>query len=876
MAELTPMMLQYRGLKEQHPDEVLFFRLGDFYEMFDTDAVEVSRLLNLTLTHRAGQPMCGIPFHASKIYIARLLRLGKKIAICEQVSMPQNARTLAERKVVEIITPGTAVEEEYLEQTSHNYLASLSCSRGKAGFAFIDISTGVFSATSWNLSDMAQEFSKELGRCSPREMVLPLSLKEQKVVQEVLASHPAISISYYPDWHFAADLAYKRLTEQFRTANLRSFSLTETSPEVPPAGFLLDYLSKNFNSNLPHISGIQLYKDSDFVVIDDFSRRNLELVANLRDGTVHSTLLETLNFGVTAMGKRLIRSWLLSPLRDYSKIMARQNLVTELVAQRSLLKEVREGLSSILDLERLTGRVAMDRAHGKNLQALKASLYAWLHVHKLIQHLNCTGTDITDAKRVADLIHASIVDDPAIVLTEGNLIKSGWSQELDHLKSVRDNFGQILDEYVEEERRNSGISNLKVRYNRVSGYYIEVSIGKIDTVPAHFILRRSMVNGNRYTTARLQELEQELNSADTGIMELERSLFLEVRDKVKAFTGYLFQVAKEIAYTDCIASLAQAAVTNQWGPPEISEEGPLEIVAGRHPVVEQHLPSGEFVPNDGYFSQDKYFALITGPNMAGKSTYLRQTALITLLAQTGSFVPARSARIPLVDKIFCRVGASDNLARGESTFLVEMTETAHILRSATEKSLVIMDEVGRGTSTEDGLSIAWAVSEYLLNNIRCITLFATHYHELTRLVHPALLPLCLEVLEQEGEITFLKKIKEGSVANSYGIHVAQLAGVPQAVIQRAEVLLQEITQKVKGSLAIPESIVEAVAPVESSVVQESQKTQPVFQSGGFQSPGLFSDEELILDEILSTDTDKLAPIEALLRIARWKKALSGK
>ncbi|MBO5692271.1 MAG: DNA mismatch repair protein MutS, partial [Spirochaetaceae bacterium] len=333
----------------------------------------------------------------------------------------------------------------------------------------------------------------------------------------------------------------------------------------------------------------------------------------------------------------------------------------------------------------------------------------------------------------------------------------------------------------------------------------------------------------------------------------------------------LFQVAKEIAYTDCIASLAQAAVTNQWVPPEISEEGPLEIVAGRHPVVEQHLPSGEFVPNDGYFSQDKYFALITGPNMAGKSTYLRQTALITLLAQTGSFVPARSARIPLVDKIFCRVGASDNLARGESTFLVEMTETAHILRSATEKSLVIMDEVGRGTSTEDGLSIAWAVSEYLLNNIRCITLFATHYHELTRLVHPALLPLCLEVLEQEGEITFLKKIKEGSVANSYGIHVAQLAGVPQEVIHRAEVLLQEITQKVKGSTVIPDSVVEAVAPVESPVVLESQKNQSEFQS-----PGLFSDEELILDEILSTDTDNLAPIEALLRIARWKKALSGK
>lgn len=874
MAESTPMMLQYRGLKEQHPDEVLFFRLGDFYEMFDEDAVEVSRLLNLTLTHRGNQPMCGIPYHASKVYIARLLRLGKKIAICEQVSMPQNSRALAERKVVEIITPGTAVEEEYLEQASHNYLAVLSCSRGRAGFAFIDVSTGSFSATSWNLSDMVQEFSKELGRCSPRELILPLSLKEQMVVQQVLANYSGISISYYPDWHFSSDLAYKKLVEQFKTANLRSFSLTENSPEVPPAGFLLDYLSKNFNSSLPHITGIQVYNDSDYVAIDESSRRNLELVTNLRDGSMQFTLLETVNFGVTAMGKRLVRSWLLSPLQDYDKILARQNLVAELVSQRSLLKDIREQLSSILDLERLTGRVAMDRAHGKNLQALKTSLHSWIQVHGLIVNLNFTGTDIEEARNIVELIQSSIVDDPSIVLTEGNLIREGWSQELDHIKSIQNNFNEILDAYIEEERQKSGIPTLKVRYNRISGYYIEVSIGKIDTVPSHFILRRSMVNGNRYTTARLQELEQELNSAAVKIIELERKLFLEVRDKIKGFTSYLFQVAKEIAYTDCIASFAQAALHNNWVRPEIAEDGPTEIIAGRHPVVEAHLPSGEFVPNDGHFSNEAYFALITGPNMAGKSTYLRQTALITLLAQIGSFVPATRGRIRLVDKIFCRVGASDNLARGESTFLVEMTETAHILRSATAKSLVIMDEVGRGTSTEDGLSIAWAISEYLLNKVRCITLFATHYHELTRLVHPALVPLCLEVLEQEGQVIFLKKIKAGAVANSYGIHVAQLAGVPQEVIARAENLLQEITQKMGPRLGIFSDLTLEAEPEEKNPVVKSAPAnqEPV----SFQYPGLFSDEELILDEILSTDTDSLPPIEALLRIARWKKALTGK
>lgn len=874
MAEVTPMMLQYRSLKEQHPDQVLFFRLGDFYEMFDDDAVEVSRLLNLTLTQRNGQPMCGIPFHACKVYIARLLRLGKKIAVCEQVSLPQGGKGLAERKVVEVITPGTAVEEAYLEQGSHNYLASLSCTRGRAGFACIDVSTGTFSATSWSLSDMAQEFSKELGRCSPRELLLPLSLREQPVVQQVLDSHPSISVSCYPDWHFSADLSYRRLVDQFKTASLRPFSLTEDSAEVPPAGFLLDYLSKSFNSSLPHIRGIAVYSDSDFVVMDDSSRRNMELVANLRDGSVQYSLLETVGFCVTAMGKRLLRNWILTPLRDCAKIRSRQGLVAELVGQRSLLRQVRERLGSILDVERLAGRIAMERAHGKDVLALGLSLASWIQVRRLLDEHNFGGTDTEQAQKLVDMIGMSIAEDAPIVLTEGGLIRRGWSAELDHIMDVRDNFNGILDSYVEEERQATGISNLKVRYNRISGYYIEVSAARLDSVPAHFILRRTMVNGSRYTTARLQELEQELGSAQGRIIELERKLFLEVRDRIKEHTGYLFQLAAEMAYSDCITALAQAAVDNKWVQPQVADEGPTEIKGGRHPVVEAHLPSGEFIPNDGFFSSEKYFALITGPNMAGKSTYLRQTALITLLAQMGSFVPADSARIRLVDKIFCRVGASDNLARGESTFLVEMTETAHILRSATERSLVIMDEVGRGTSTQDGLSIAWAVSEYLLNRIRCITLFATHYHELTCLEHPALVPLCLGVLEQEGRITFMKKIRPGVVANSYGIHVAQLAGIPAEVIARSEVLMQDFARKVEprlsGGIGIAEGTGKDGVGGQAKAVDTASKNPPP----AFQSPGLFSDEELILDEILSTDTDTLPPIEALLKIARWKKALS--
>lgn len=867
MAENTPMMSQYQALKKQHPNDVLFFRLGDFYEMFDEDAREISRLLNLTLTHRAGRPMCGIPYHAAKIYIARLLRLGKKIAVCEQINLSQNPRALAERKVVEIITPGTAVEEEYLDQTSNNYLAALSCSKGKAGFAYIDVSTAAFYATSWNLSDMEEEFAKELGRCSPRELLLPQSLQQQPMIQNVLArSAGTMTVSYYPDWHFSSDQSFKRLTAQFRTANLRSFSLLEDSPETAPAGFLLDYLDKTSNSALPHITGISVYRDSDFVIIDDSSRRNLEITANLRDGTVQYSLLETINYGVTAMGKRQIKNWLLSPLRDRGKIITRQNRVRDFVNRRDLLKKVRSGLSSILDVERLAGRIAMDRAHAKDLQALRASLESWIGIRQNITGIEFWGTDLGTAGQIVSLIQSAILDDPATTLTEGHLIKDGWSADLDHYRRVQNDFNSILEQYIAEERERTGISNLKVRYNRISGYYIEVSRGKISSVPEHFILKRSLVNGDRYTTVRLRELEQELNSSGVRIIEEEKKLFLEVRDNIKQYISYLYQIAADIADFDAVSSFAQAAVEHGWVQPEVDDSDVLEIVNGRHPVVELHLPTGEFVPNNASFDDTKYFALITGPNMAGKSTYLRQNALIVLLAQTGSFVPAEKARIGIVDRIFCRVGASDNLARGESTFLVEMTETAHILRSATSQSLVIMDEVGRGTSTEDGLSIAWAVSEYLLNQVRCKTLFATHYHELTRLEHPALMQLCLEVLEQEGQVIFLKRIKSGAATNSYGIHVAQLAGIPRQVIDRARELLSAI-QTVAGAGGISAALSDStLSPVDCPAPEQSAVSMP----------GLFSDEELVLDEILSVNPDELSPLEALLCVSRWKKTLSGR
>ncbi len=865
---LTPMMIQYRGIKEKYKNEVVFFRLGDFYEMFDEDAVEVSRLLNLTLTHRASRPMCGIPYHAAKIYIARLLRLGKKIVICEQVGeIPKGGKGITERKVVEIITPGTAVEAEYLEGNRANYLAALSITKAKAGFAFIDVTTSSFRATSWPASKMAENFGKELNRAAPRELLLPASLKNNEAIKSVISAYGSISVSYYPDWDFSAELSYKKLTAQFKTANLKAYGLEEDSPEIVPAGFLLDYLEKTTNTVLPHISSIRVYSDSEYLIMDDSSRRNLEVISNMREGGTQFTLLECVDFTKTAMGGRLLRNWLLFPLTNLRQIEDRQTKVASFVENRNLLEKLKTDLGSILDVERLAGRIAMERAHAKDLQALRASLESWSRIKEYLGQYDFSFISDENSVTICTLIEKAILEDPATSLTEGGIIKAGWSEELDHWRGLHDNFNQILSEYEAEEREKTGISTLRVKYTNAAGYFIEVSKGKLGAVPAHFIMRRALVNGDRYTTERLQQLEAELNESSTKILELERDLFVEIRSSLAKYIPYLLQVADEIANTDAAASFAQAAIEHNWVRPEIEESTHFEIKDGRHPVVENHLPTGEFVPNDALLSAEDEsipsFALITGPNMAGKSTYLRQNALIALLAQTGSFVPASRARLGIVDRIFCRVGASDNLAKGESTFLVEMTETANILHAATKKSLVIMDEVGRGTSTEDGLAIARAVSEYLLDTIGCKTFFATHYHELSRMEHPSLKMLCMDVLEQNGSVVFLRKVKEGVTGNSYGIHVAKLAGIPQAVIDRANVILSHIQALANDNPVILDDV-----PAKSSESEKTLAAAPV-------NPGLFSDEEIIISEILSVDTDNLTPLNALQIIARWKKALSG-
>ena len=855
MAEISPLMEQYGIIKKQHLKEVLFFRVGDFYEMFNEDAIEVSRLLNLTLTHRGDDPMCGVPYHAAKVYIARLLRLGKRIAICEQVTPPSKGKGLTERKVVEVISPGNTLEQEYLDQGANNFLGSLCYVKDYVAFSYIDISTGEFYAVKWKKNQTTQEMAKELGRSTPKELILSMSMQKDEDVNFVLNQFPNLTVDYEQDWYFSKENAYKMLLKQFGTTSLHSFSLTEDSPEIVPAGFLLEYLTKtiatqNQDKIFPQVTALKTFSDREYVTIDDSSRRNLEITWNLKDGSTQYTLLETLQNTQTSMGSRLLRNRLMYPLTNVEKIRNRQNRILTFTNNKPVLDEVREILSKVLDIERLASRIAMERAHAKDLQALRQSLESVVNVRKLVEQVGLIeGIELETAQKIIFDIKSAILEDPSTSFTEGRLIKEGYSEELDKVRELQNNFNEILDDYLQEEKDKTGIPNLKIKYTSAIGYYIEVTKGKIPDVPTHFILKRTLVNCDRYTTSRLDELERELLSASETIIELERNLFMEFRGRLISNIKYLLEIAAETAEIDVTTSLAFSALKNNWICPEIDDSGILDIENGRHPVVEYHLESGDFVPNNSFLS-DKKFALVTGPNMAGKSTYLRQNALIVLLAQIGSFVPATKAHIGVVDKIFCRVGASDNLARGESTFLVEMSETALILRSATEKSLVIMDEVGRGTSTEDGLSIAWSVSEYLLNVIKAKTFFATHYHELTRLVHPSLQLLCLDVLEQSGQVVFLKRIKEGATTNSYGIHVAKLAGIPDSVIKRAENVLATLQK-------------------DTPVTIENEKPE----KPKLTMPSLFSEEELVLEEILSVNPDDMTPFQALQAIAKWKSRL---
>lgn len=866
MPESSSSMLdQYRSIKARHRDEILFFRLGDFYEMFNEDAQEASTLLGLTLTKRQGQPMCGIPYHAAKAYIARLLKAGKKVAICEQRPIA-GKRGIMDREVVEIITPGTAIEDDYLEQSSNNYIADICLLKGYLCFAYLDVSTGEFKAysiASHEDEESGEAIRAELYRLSPRELLVQQSVLDQPKFFQVIRESGA-TIEPQPDWAYDPIHSLEVLKKKFGLASLKGFGFEDQDPALATAGHLLEYVQEMIHRDCLHVRALLRYEQQQFVLLDEATKRNLELVKNLSDSTKRDTLLDVIDRTRTAGGTRLLRQWLFQPLRERVQIEARLEAVAFLYHNQLLLGEVRKTLYGVLDIERLISRLAVDKANAKDLRALRDSLDAGLSLFRMLEAAApplglkpaMSPEHIQACRRVIDTIDEAILDDPSVVLTEGNLIRDGYNDELDDLRNIHRNTQAVLETYLEEEKERSGIQNLRIRYNRVIGYYLEVTKGNLANVPEHFIRRQSLVGGERYTTDRLADLESKINGAQERIIELEKRLFLETREHIKKYIPALLECSHSISQIDCLASLAQAATEHGYTRPEISENAEIEIVNGRHPVVETCLPYGDFVPNSISFSRaDQWFVLITGPNMAGKSTVLRQTALIVLLAHVGSFIPADAAKIGLVDKIFCRVGAQDNLARGESTFLVEMHETAFILNTATEKSLVIMDEVGRGTGTLDGVSIAWAVSEYLIRRIGCRTLFATHYHQLTTMAIPGIRNMMMSVIEHDGDVSFPKRLEEGASSGSYGIHVARLAGLPDEVIVRASAIEAHLGALERG--LIEGTRVGAVSEKTTPpAAEEPQGSRAAFDE-------LFSTEDLVISELKSLEPDTITPLKAL-------------
>ena len=915
----SPMLEQYRRIKQDHRGEVLFFRLGDFYEMFADDALEVSALLNLALTSRNGLPMCGVPYHAARTYIGRLLKCGKKIAICEQISEAGRGQKVIERQVVEVITPGTTIEEEYLDKGSPNYLACLSASGHFVSFAYIDLSAGDFHATSFPLEEAANRVGQELERLQAREMLIQESLlEEDSGLARAVLDRGCLVLNRWADWLFDEARAKKRLEKQFGLSNLKGFGLDNGSPELRSAGALLDYLDDTAKSLLPHVRSITVYSDDEYVGIDEASQRNLELVRNLRDGDTRFSLLEVMDETRCAMGRRLLKRRILRPLCDIARIQSRLDTVETLYRDQGTLSQVRDLLAKTPDLERLCSRLAMDRAHGKDMRSIQNALDVYRELNALGERLRLSfetspqndaedAADFSRLMEVRELLEKGICDDPSILLTEGGLIREGYSTELDGLRRLRGQGRQLLEDYLEEEKRATGISNLKIRYNRLIGYFLEVTRVHLSRVPPHFIRRQGIAGGERFSTERLAALESDINGASDKIIELERSLFLAIREQAKQALRELAFAARRIAELDAAQSLAKAAAVRGWTRPLVDDSACLDIYEGRHPVVEAHLNRGEYIPNDIILNAGAgggiSFAMITGPNMAGKSTYLRSAALITLMAQMGSFVPAREARIGVCDRVYCRVGASDNLARGESTFLMEMNETAYILHTATEKSLVIMDEVGRGTGTNDGLSIAWAVSEELLNRIKCRTFFATHYHELSLISHTRMANRSMETLDQDGEIIFLRRLREGPASESYGIHVARLAGLSEPVLARAEHIMERLRERdanlretlpAGGTLTGNISHDKNDKNIDNTVHNTGKDAQPAAvcpKNGGGPGSGSsasraskpLTEKEARTQDAINTimrtlqflDPYQLTPLDALGLLSEWKQCLAG-
>lgn len=810
MAEYSPMMQHYLATKEKYKDCILFYRLGDFYEMFFDDAITASRELELTLTGKdCGQeeraPMCGIPFHAAEIYISRLISKGYKVAICEQLEDPKKAKGIVKRDVIRVVTPGTVIETNMLDDKKNNYIMSLYKNGLYFGMAVCDISTGDFYATQIKQTGNFVKLLDEISRYTPAEIVvnnMMISTTEEiDRIKERFDSY----ISKIDNEEFESNYEelinnYSIYMEQKEISNIKNNELS-----IIAANGLLQYLNETQKIKLSHINKINLYNIAKYMSLDINSRRNLELTEKMRDKTKKGTLLWVLDKTATSMGGRMLRRWINDPLLDVKEINKRLESVKELKDNPIFKDDIIEKLKKVYDIERLIGKISYGNANGRDLISLKNSIRQLPDLKNILSKsssglLKELFEEMDELKDIYELINDSIVDEPPISVKEGNLIKKGYNDQADELKDMTTNGKMWIIKLESKEKELTGIKNLKVGYNKVFGYFIEVTKSYLDQVPDRYIRKQTLTGAERYITEELKELEEKTLGAQEKLIELEYNIFQDIRNKISKEIQRIQKAATIVSILDVIASFATVASDMNYTMPVIDNSGEINIKEGRHPVIEKMLPSGSFVSNDTYLNKETdRLAIITGPNMAGKSTYMRQVALITLMAQIGSFVPAQQARIGVVDKIFTRVGASDDLSMGQSTFMVEMTEVANILKDATSNSLVILDEIGRGTSTYDGLSIAWAVAEYISNKEKCgaKTLFATHYHELTDLENKldGVKNYSVAVKEKGEDIIFLRKIVKGGTDESYGIHVAKLAGVPQEVLKSATEILKNIEKK---------------------------------------------------------------------------------
>ena len=804
-ASLSPMMQKYLETKDAYPDCILFYRLGDFYEMFFDDAIKVSKDLELTLTGKEcgmeeRAPMCGVPFHAADTYVDRLVKKGYKVAIAEQMEDPKLAKGLVKREVIRVVTPGTVLDNHALEEGKNNYLMAIVWSGTMFGVSTCDVSTGAFLVTELKTTEALED---EIDKFQPAEILCNNLFEMSGENLEVLKNRIHFVVTRPESWYFREENAVRLLTEHFGTPSLRAIGLEDFDAGVISSGALLQYLYETQKNNLPHITNITPYLSGAYMIVDTSTRRNLELTETLREKEKRGSLLWVLDKTKTAMGARLLRSFIEQPLIDRAQIIKRQGAIAELTEDFVTRDELREYLGPIYDLERLIGRISYKTAGPRDLIAFSASAKMLPAIAAQLgafhsELMTNIREDMDTLEDLASLIDASINDDPPLLVREGGIIKDGYNEEVDTLRRSKTEGKDWLSELEAKEKERTGIKSLRVRYNKVFGYYIEVTNSYLSMVPEDYSRKQTLTNAERFITPELKRLEDLILGAEDRLATLEYDLFCEIRDQVAAEVKRIQKTAGAIALLDVLASLSYVGQRQDYVCPQINEKGVLEIKGGRHPVVEQMIPDGQFVANDVYLDNTKNrVAIITGPNMAGKSTYMRQVALITLMAQIGSFVPAKQANICICDRIFTRVGASDDLASGQSTFMVEMTEVANILRHAGPKSLIILDEIGRGTSTYDGMSIAWAVVEFIADKklLGAKTLFATHYHELTELEGslPGVNNYCIAVKEQGDDIIFLRKIISGGADKSYGIQVARLAGVPDKVIARAKELVEELS-----------------------------------------------------------------------------------